>query len=426
MCVLVSVQVPIRRHVPRRFEQRSCCECGRHHKPAAISAQAVCTPDPPRPTSLVCAGQLFDMAINSKIKGRKNQKRTDFELAELHQKRALALRMKGRKTEVIHCMVEHPEVISDLRQLCVTKGFLAPIEGDALVQEEASAASSSRTEMAQLVQPPDGATAEDDAGSPQAKRCKTSEPTESLLNGMPATIPETYTKIGGELHGLSAKWVKYLLAMLEPISLSSFAIRALVPPGKREIDLQAACAILEFMTGLDESTAIVGDLRQTERLVSEMRRRNEDLRRPARELLLPPDWGSCGWYRLENHTEEGLWLTMLGENPQHAAFVTPAHMGMTAGAGFMSLSIDRNFSKMRAEIVDTGRMKRLQCQMFYLRFKQNNRDEPSGDGNEKKVEVAGGGAQTRSEPKQASATVDETTIQPPPPAPDAGGQEQQG
>lgn len=226
----------------------------------------------------------------------------------------------------------------------------------------------------------------------------------------PESIPETYTRFGGEMHGLSAKWMKLIFSRLEPVSLGHFAIRALIQPKQREIDLRIAGQLLEYMTGLDESTPITGALRVTENLMMELKARNEANGRPARELPLPPNWDLRGWYKIDTHCEASLWLELKTSDGATRVQVMPESMGLTAGAAFLSVSIDRNFSRVRAELVDSTRMRRAHCQNLIMAGSASSATSAVaklGPGKTPSKEEA--------QPVRAPERVDESKMMAPPP-----------
>ena len=53
---------------------------------------------------------------------KKRARRTDYELAQLHQRQALKLQMRGQRSEIIWAMDERPEVVSELRRVCESIG----------------------------------------------------------------------------------------------------------------------------------------------------------------------------------------------------------------------------------------------------------------------------------------------------------------
>lgn len=208
---------------------------------------------------------------------RKGAKRSEYELAEMHQRRALLLRSKGQNNDIVTCMMTHPQVIPEIRQFLVTKELLPAL----------------------------GVTKE----TPVEKVVKPEPPDETSAQGQDMNetcFPDTYTRIGGDLHGLSAKWLKYLLRNIEPISLGPFAVRGLIPSGRREIDVQEACRVIEFTTGMDESTGLSGELRFVRHFLDQAQAYNERNNRPARDLRLPPQWTESGWYRIQNITHRGV------------------------------------------------------------------------------------------------------------------------
>ena len=268
----------------------------------------------------------------------------------MHQRRALALQLKGQLVDVITAMKEQPECILDLRQLLVHKGLLNALgpNGKPIMQ----GAHQERL-------PINDQTNGDDQGSD-------AEDAKSLPAGMTdgastMSLSGTYIRLYGD-HGLSAKWFKYLLAQLEPVALSPFAIKALVPKGRREVSVRTCMELVEFCTDLDEATNLTGELRDAKVLVSEMQRLSLASGRLGQHLTLPPDWSTAGWYSITRSGSESLEVRKLLE--AKVGVLTRASLDIDEAA-FDSLGLQRGYSKRRAELVaSSGKVRVLLATLF--------------------------------------------------------------
>ena len=160
--------------------------------------------------------------------------------------------------------------------------------------------------------------------------------------------------------------MRFIMSALEPVSLSFLDTRALVPSGKREIDCALGCQIIEFMTEQGEDTHIKGPMRTTATLLENLKAKNVEGGRPARELLLPPDWDIDGHYNIANHTKSSLKLIKrIGVVSE--CIVEPKGFGMKAGEEFLNVCLAYNHSRTRAEIVDQSLSKAVNCNTLLQR-----------------------------------------------------------
>ena len=65
-----------------------------------------------------------------------------------------------------------------------------------------------------------------------------------------------------------------MLAQLGPVAFSPFAIKALAPKGRREVNVRTCMELVEFCKDLGEATSPTGELRDAKVLASEMHRLN--------------------------------------------------------------------------------------------------------------------------------------------------------
>jgi hypothetical protein len=128
------------------------------------------------------------------------------------------------------------------------------------------------------------------------------------------------------------------------------------------------------MTDLDGDTQIRGELRKREKLLAELKRRNELNGRPALDLIMPPgDWMG-GWYATSEATETSVKLTM--RKSETHCILKPSDLGMLKGADFMNIRIDKNFSKLRAELIDSTTLKRMTCHSLFAAVKATDDTTP--------------------------------------------------
>lgn len=115
-------------------------------------------------------------------------------------------------------------------------------------------------------------------------------------------LPGSYWTVGQ----LSVLWLKEILGWLEPASLNAFALRALVPQGKREVPKEDLLRLLEFSTGLGADTGLQGDMRNISSLRASVKELYATLGRRLRDCRLPVDWATGGLFVLSK--EGGRWL----------------------------------------------------------------------------------------------------------------------
>jgi hypothetical protein len=349
-------------------------------------------------------------------------KRTDIELAEMHQKRYLALKLRSQKADVNWVMAEHPEAIRDIREHCVTLGYLEALVKAEQKEDVVGDTGAGIGDLAGFATPsPRG------KGShmPQDFKAENTEADQSIPFGIvdcKATgdkvvgepdaceyVPDTYIRFAGD-HGLSARWYRYLFKEMEPAALGPFSIKAIIPDGKREIDLKVAIEIMEYMTDLDGDTQIRGELRKREKLLAELKRRNELNGRPALDLIMPPgDWME-GWYATSEATETSVKLTM--RKSETHLILKPSDLGMLKGADFKNIRIDKNFSKLRAELIDSTTLKRMTCHSLLAAVKGTDDTTPKPT-ERKRTQLA----DTAAGLVKLQKIEHETSSRPPPPPP---------
>ena len=134
-----------------------------------------------------------------------------------------------------------------------------------------------------------------------------------------------------------------LFAAVEPVSLSSNAMRGVLTKCAKVPAKAARLEIHEFITDTDPNS-LVGDKRSRTDLVDVYTERNESNFRRARDLQLPPDWTTQGVYKCTLNSQ---WfsISMLGEHLEICLM-----LGIGDGQVF-TFELEQNYSKVRAEIV---------------------------------------------------------------------------
>jgi len=282
----------------------------------------------------------------------------------MHQRQALALRLKGTKIMIEASLKKYPEDINDVYDLLVNKGRLHPRSNNSQVADDAKQEKGEdQIKKAENDSKPNGEDGAD-RDTPGVAECLpvTDPELSAVLAVLGESVPETYVRLNGK-HGLPGKAWRALLAALEPVVFSKFAVQALVPSGKREIDIEDAARLCEFMTGLDDQTSLTGDLRKTRSLVSTLRELNQKAQRPAKDMRIPPDWSTDGWWRVLDHSEDELELECLAVGQ---LTVKPEFLGLSSGSSFLQVTVDKMWSKARCEVKDPTGARRVNCMLKFM------------------------------------------------------------
>ena len=351
--------------------------------------------------------------IDATPRSRRGQRRTDFELAEHHQRQALVLRNKGQKVMIDQVLRQHPEDITDVYALLANKGRLPRVHTPgAAVKAEGPASTGgtgSETEVEvkkESAGDSDNGDGGDGAGEGDSEIVD--EEVAALIKVLGEQINDTYVRLGGR-HGLPARAWKCLLACLDPISFNVRNQQAMIPKGKRDVCCDVASECCEFMTGCDESTALTGELRKTRMLVKFLRKGNEDNGSPAARLRLPPNWASDGWWIEVERDEYCVKIQQRGCPLVMEVF--PEDLGMQVGEAFDQTVIVKNFSLRRASLQDSSGTKVFNLYAHYLKSQPADEVPESGVKAEPKTPQV-------KKPRMASpvkASSDLGSMPPPPP-----------
>lgn len=348
--------------------------CDGEHRPGScLRSGGTFLPSPRPPTHCVVCVPSSALAVRgmaSEPRSRKNQRRSDYELAEHQQGQAL-LRNKGQKNQIDQILKRHPEDIPDVFELLVNKGRLAR-------------QSSSFGNGAGVTGQPQDAAVGDNVKEEGAAPSSADEGASSLGVAEPptgdeavvhdvlgATINESYLRFGGRHGSLGRAW-KAILSVLEPISFTPQNQSALIPKGRREVCCDLAVECVEFMTGCDESFSFPGSLRQTSELLRFLQENNEENGRPAMMLRLPPNWDIDGWWSIVSHNEEHDIVKQKGCGMQLT--VTMEDMNLDSPKEFAMVTLTRNYSLRRALFQDTSSTKQFNLYTHYI--KKSSEDSP--------------------------------------------------
>jgi len=276
---------------------------------------------------------------------------------------------------------EHPEDVNDVYDLLANKGRLPARNSASLPAASSGLGGPSNVKGegengAKKEETPEAT--EETAGAVGVAELPNDDPELAhCIEVMGEKIPDTYIRFGGK-HGLPGRAWKALLPTMEPLVFNRFSLAALIPSGKREIDVDQATKVNEMMTGLVDDTHLTGKLRETRVLVKTLREFNEKEGRPARNMRLPIDWSVDAWWRKDEHTEDMLTVLML---TGAVIKITAENLGVPAGEEFLGAQLENPHSKARCCVVDSTGLKRKNCLIVLA--------ESGSQRNEVKIEEGG-------------------------------------
>lgn len=254
------------------------------------------------------------------------------ERAAQTQQRALMATKKARLLEVIECLKSSTEATTECRVLLVNMGLLKALPG-------------------QVVAPLPGAKKECKEESEEA--CDKSE-SAGVICGVP--FPEGVREVIPEkvqsIKDFSQVWMCYFLEGMEPQVLSKHAIKALLPQKRSVIPLHQLHEIWEAMTGVDPDTPLQEEQRMLSNVLPEMVQLNEENGRPMSSRTLPVDWALHGWSRVEACTDEHIDVSCIATGRR--VLLTHSLLGVPAGKKLNKFYLEKNFSKRRAALIETG------------------------------------------------------------------------
>lgn len=140
------------------------------------------------------------------------------------------------------------------------------------------------------------------------------------------------------------KYLKVVFHMLEPTSMSRYAIKALVKRGCKEPPKQVMAEYWEFMTDCP-GTRLLGNMRKVGDIVEWAQGLNEKNGRRLRDAVLPLDWASQGFYSVSREAD----TVKIFDRFFGKSVLLPVQMD-----GDPELSIVDNFSKFRATLWGNG------------------------------------------------------------------------
>ena len=148
------------------------------------------------------------------------------------------------------------------------------------------------------------------------------------------------------------------LTAMEPIAFSEPNLKSLRPPGHKEIPQTILLEYFEFATGMEACHPINKDERIPNTLTNRLCQTYADRDRPASRLKLPVEWKSGGWYGLAQ-INKLIILKKVHNNLTHSCSIEGV---LPKGTRFSDLSIELNFSELRAIIKGQGGKVLGQCE----------------------------------------------------------------
>lgn len=336
MCVVLSCSHPSwgsqqRRPDPSlRSKVRICC--------TPASGVRIAGPFADDPTVSRVSSPPHPALPHSAMPLAKRSKESDAQKAARLQRQSVHLSLKADKATIIGIMNAFPEVTRQLKSHLSALGYI-DAAGSPVTRAPANEVK---------VEPPaekgeaeQEAKEEEDADSDIAA---TASAAASALAGRSGD----YT--GMKLHRNYATWgllppcyMKILLGAAEPCALSPHALKAITSKGckePRKIDL---LQLWERLTDFAPD-APVGEEKDLEKLCEWVAAINSANQRPLRDVMLPPDYSVCGVYTL-SRGPTGMCVNFAGGGVIQAP--TPEEVDHNK----VSYTIEKNFSKLRAEIV---------------------------------------------------------------------------
>ena len=155
--------------------------------------------------------------------------------------------------------------------------------------------------------------------------------------------------------GLSAKRLKALLAILEPVTFSCHNMKSMMKKGAREVNKRELTRLLEFATNATMGMDIPSDMRCMTKLAESLARMNASLGRRARDLIMPPSWEAPGAFSIQLQGE-----SILNVTHNFRMITVPLHV--PRGDGF---EIQGNWSELGAMIRQKGGYFQQLCSLLF-------------------------------------------------------------
>ena len=158
----------------------------------------------------------------------------------------------------------------------------------------------------------------------------------------------------------SPKMLKHWLSNMEPAALSLQNLKTLRKAGAREPSREDLLELLEFAVDLEASSSITQEEKVDGVLTLALTRRSEECGRRCQQLVLPPVWARDGFFHAyADKTGEIQLVDGLAEKQVPIGDVLKAN-----GADVEDLSIDQNFSRLRA-VLKVGTKLLGRCGEFF-------------------------------------------------------------
>lgn len=238
---------------------------------------------------------------------------------------------KADSTLISKCMKEHPGCIPQLKRTLVNLNYLvADSEGQFTVTTAASAAAGPDVVGERLP--------------------KTSPSSKKQLLDLTMGVPPSMQHADGDLLGL-------LLEACEPVSLSTFAMKANLKPNQRKMPRNLYYELFEFIFDLDRDTDWAQAI-TVGALLEDLKATNVRNGRRAAGLAMPISWAQHGLYVLS--VDDGV-LTLRNRFTDQTALVHNAELATPQPSTTQDFCIMKNYSARCATLVRHGRLFTLPC-----------------------------------------------------------------
>lgn len=298
--------------------------------------------------------------------------------ARLNQ-RALALKNKGTKARIDKMLKARPDLHSGVIQHLVGMGCSddGPAVGPAhelppaaqspkaaltekALQQLAARGSSLKQDISKSSNP-SSSTKSSTLGYPAsmhgsqvAASCFSMEEM-ALVTGNKKKLEDYVPRCHMTYEAMSPMYFQYIIAKLEPSSLSLAGQKALCTGKNKHVPKTALLEIFQFITGVAVEADLKPDMHYLPYFVSILMQANEARGRPAQGMVLPPAWSLMGIYRVTEEDDKlKLTHTILKETVDLPA-------DFAAKVNIKDVVIDKNYSEHQATLV-----------RGYMRFACNN------------------------------------------------------
>ena len=271
----------------------------------------------------------------TKAKGKKLDHES--EAARL-QRNCIKMKHRGIRVRVNRIMHSRPEMLSDLKDWLVQMGWWDAAEDELADQDERGAsepvecAASKKHKVTDAKELSIASFATSEASPVDGSLC----------------LHRNFNRVENVPIVHLRRW----LTRMEPVAYSDAKLAQLCKHGKRDANRRVLAELVEFPTGITSNQALFakhGDGNSLAELESRLVIMNQQNGRVARDLVMPPDWDSQGYYFVQGDSQGvSLWNRYRGVNVRLPLNFAP--LG-TAARDFV---ISNNCSERRATIMLQG------------------------------------------------------------------------